>query len=400
MTRRLEFPVFDADNHLYETEDAFTRHLPKEHRGAIDYVDVRGRKKIVVRGTISEYIPNPTFEVVARPGAQEEYFRIGNPEGKSYREIVGDPMKAIPAFRRPEPRLELMDELGVDRSLMFPTLASLLEERMRDAPALTHAVVHSLNEWIYEEWTFNHEDRIFATPVITLPIVEKAIEELEWCVERGARVVLIRPAPVPALGGSRSFGFEEFDPFWQAVVDNDVLIGMHASDSGYSRYQGDWTGPQEMLPFRPDPFRMMTMLKRPIEDSMSAFVCHGVFTRFPDLKVASVENGGDWVVPFLDHLEDTYRKMPQAFDEDPIEAFKRNVYVNPFHEDDIAELVNVMGVDHLLFGSDFPHPEGLAEPTTYVDHLPEGLPDDDVAAIMGGNLAGLMRVDAKATAFA
>ena len=71
----LDIPVFDADNHLYETRDSLTKHLPDRYKRAIDYVDVRGRTKIVVRGTISEYIPNPTFDVVARPGAQEDYFR-------------------------------------------------------------------------------------------------------------------------------------------------------------------------------------------------------------------------------------------------------------------------------------------------------------------------------------
>src|SRR5438309_8338063 len=115
MVRTCEFPVFDADNHLYETSDAFTRHMPDRYKGAIDYVDVKGRTKIVVRGKISEYIPNPTFDVVARPGAQEEYFRNGNPEGMSYREVIGEPMRSIPAFREPAPRLELMDELGVDQ---------------------------------------------------------------------------------------------------------------------------------------------------------------------------------------------------------------------------------------------------------------------------------------------
>src|SRR5688500_17741471 len=194
MTTRLGFPVFDSDNHLYETKDAFTRHLPERYKSAIDYVDVRGRTKIVVRGTISEYIPNPTFEVVAAPGAQEEYFRVGNPEGKSYRELIGEPIKCLPAFRRPEPRIELMDQQGVDKTIMFPTLASLLEERLRDDPDLTHVVVHSLNQWIHDEWQFNHEDRIFTTPVVTLAVVEKAIEELEWCVERGAKTILVRPA--------------------------------------------------------------------------------------------------------------------------------------------------------------------------------------------------------------
>jgi predicted TIM-barrel fold metal-dependent hydrolase len=396
MARELDFPVFDADNHLYETQDALTRHLPDRYRGAVDYVEVRNRTKIMVRGQVSEFIPNPTFDVVARPGAQEEYFRSGNPDGKSFREIVGEPMRCIPAFREPAPRLQLMDEQGVDRTLMFPTLASLVEERMRDDPELIHAVIHALNEWLYETWSFDYEGRIYTSPVVTLPIVDRAIEELEWCVERGAKHVLIRPAPAPAVGGSRSFGFEEFDPFWQAVVDADVLVSMHASDSGYSRYGADWRGRQEYLPFRPDPFNLMLMGKRAIEDTTSAFLCNNVFSRFPDLRVALIENGGEWVAPYLEHLASVHKKMPQCFDEDPIEVFRRNIWISPFFEDDIAELIDLIGADHVLFGSDYPHPEGLAEPRSYLDHLPPGLDDHTVAQVMGGNLAGILRVDAPA----
>ena len=84
--------------------------------------------------------------------------------------------------------------------------------------------------------------------------------------------------------------------------------------------------------------------------------------------------------------------MPQAFAENPVEAFKRNVYISPFHEDNIERLVEVLGADHILFGSDYPHPEGLAEPCSYVDHLPKGFSEEDVAKIMGGNLANIMRV--------
>ena len=141
--RTLDIPVFDADNHLYETQEAFTKFLPDRHKGAVDYVEVRGRTKIVVKGRISDYIPNPTFEVVARPGAMEEYYRVGNPEGKDRRQIFGEPMYMIPAFREPAARIELMDEQGIDRALMFPTLASLIEERMRDDPELIHVVIHA-----------------------------------------------------------------------------------------------------------------------------------------------------------------------------------------------------------------------------------------------------------------
>jgi hypothetical protein len=69
-SRALDFPVFDADNHMYETTDAFTKFLPPEYDGLIKYVEVANRTKIAVRNTISDYIPNPTFEVVAAPGAQ------------------------------------------------------------------------------------------------------------------------------------------------------------------------------------------------------------------------------------------------------------------------------------------------------------------------------------------
>ncbi|KPI02252.1 amidohydrolase 2 [Actinobacteria bacterium OK006] len=388
-SRVLPYPLFDADNHLYETEDALTRYLPKQYEGAIQYVQVKGRTKIAIRGRISDYIPNPTFSVVARPGAWEQYFREGNPEGKSHRELFGEPMKSIPAFREPGPRLELMDEMGIQQALNFPTLASLIEERMRDDPELIHAVVHSLNEWLYDTWKFNYKDRIFTTPVISLPILDKAIAELEWCLERGARSILVRPAPVPGFGGSRSFALPEFDPFWKRVEEAGVLVSMHSSDSGYSRYSSDWEGKsQEMTPFQAQTFRMLGEW-RPVTDSVASWVCHGALFRFPELKVSVIENGSSWLVPLLDQLADVYKKQPQGFLGDPVEEVKNRIHISPFWEEDMAELAGIIGVERVLFGSDYPHPEGLADPVTYIDAI-QGMKEADQAMIMGGNLARLM----------
>ena len=90
MTRKLDYLVFDADNHMYEATDAFTKYLPAGYENVIKYVEVNGRTKIAIKNKISDYIPNPTFDVVARPGAQEDYFRKGNPKGLSRREIFGE----------------------------------------------------------------------------------------------------------------------------------------------------------------------------------------------------------------------------------------------------------------------------------------------------------------------
>ena len=160
----LSYPVFDADNHMYETTDAFTKYLPAEYEGLVKYVQVNGRTKIALRNVISEYIPNPTFNKVAPPGAQELEFRLKNPSSKhsvggaafgdqdrADAELAALPPRYIespPAFFNPAERLKLMDEQKVDRAMMWPTLASLLEERLADDPKATAVVVHALNEWM------------------------------------------------------------------------------------------------------------------------------------------------------------------------------------------------------------------------------------------------------------
>ncbi len=307
------FPIFDADNHLYEPPEALTKFLPKEYKDYVQYVQVNGRTKIALRGQISNYIPNPTFEVVARPGAWEEYFKYGNPDGKTKRELFGEPMRAIPAFFEPGPRLEVMNELGLDKTLMFPTLASLLEERLSDDPVAIHVLVHSLNQWLDEVWGVQlPEPHLHHPPVITLPIVEKAIEELEWVVKRGARCILVRPAPVPGFRGPRSFALPEFDPFWERVVEYDLLVGMHSSDSGYSRYTSEWDGASaEMLPFQTNAMGILNEW-RPIQDSVGgSWVIHGALYRHPKLKVAIVEAGSKWMNPLLDGLAEVFRKAPR-----------------------------------------------------------------------------------------
>ena len=87
--------------------------------------------------------------------------------------------------------------------------------------------------------------------------------------------------------------------------------------------------------------------------------------------------------------------MPHEFLEDPVVAFKRGVYVSPFWEDDFQSIVDVMGADRIVFGSDWPHPEGLKDPITFVDDL-KALPAADIAKIMGGNLMELMKVSGHA----
>src|SRR5262245_34967924 len=235
-------PVFDADNHLYEAEDALTRHLPDTHRDLFRFVEIKGRKKLVVRDTITEFIPNPTFEVIARPGAHMTFYAGDNPDGKTLRELTGEPMRCIPAFREPEARVALLDEQGVEAALLFPILASLIEQRLIDDPALTQIAIHAFNEWLYDDWRYDYDGRLFATPVINPCVLEDGLAELDVLIERGAWVVLMRPAPVSGVRGTRSPFLPEFDPFWARVQEANILVALYASDSGYQDYLNTWEG--------------------------------------------------------------------------------------------------------------------------------------------------------------
>jgi predicted TIM-barrel fold metal-dependent hydrolase len=123
---------------------------------------------------------------------------------------------------------------------------------------------------------------------------------------------------------------------------------------------------------------------------MAALVCHGLFARFPNLRVASIEMGSNWVPWLLQTFRRVHGQTPKAFAEDPIDTFRRHVWVAPFHEDDVAALRDLVGVERLLMGSDYPHAEGLAEPTSWVDEL-AGFTDAEIRLVMRENSLGLSR---------
>jgi len=385
--------VFDADNHLYETEDAFTRCLPDAHRDLFRFVEINGRKKLVVRNVLTEFIPNPTFEVVARPGAHAAFYGGNNPDGKSLREMTGEPIRSIPAFRAPAPRLELLDEQGVYASIMIPTLASLIEERLKDDPYLTTVAVRAFNDWLYEDWTYDYKGRILTTPMVTPCDLDAGIAELDRVLARGAKAVLMRPAPVAGLRGTRSPFLAEFDPFWARIQEARIPVVLHASDSGYQDYLNTWEGVSgEYVAFRPKTFAYVADGGRSIQDALASAICHGMLTRFPGVRLISVENGGSWVGLLCKNLELTYAKMPREFAEHPLEVVRRNIWVNPFWEDSLRDVIALLGADRVCFGSDYPHPEGMAEPLDFVDQVAY-LDAPEIKKVMSENMFDLVGID-------
>lgn len=387
----LGFRLFDADNHYYEATDAFTRHLdPAFRRRGVQWATIDGKQRLLVHGRLNRFIPNPTFDPVARPGVLDDYFR-GRTPADDMRAAFGELEPINPAYRDREARLARLDEQGIEGCFLFPTLGVGLEEALWADPDAAQATFAAFNRWLAEDWGYAFKDRLYAAPYLCLADPAQAEAEVERVIDEGARVVVMRSGPVKHPHGNRSHGHPAHDGVWRRLDEAGVVLAFHSGESGYGFIVEAWGRDSEFEAFRHDAFKQLLTGHRPIHDTIAGLVCDGVFTRFPRLRVATIESGSDWVVPLARSLTRAYKQRPSAFDGvDPVGQLRAHVWVSPYYEDDIRAVADVLGSTQVLFGSDYPHAEGLAEPSAFAADL-EGFDEAEIRAIMRENALALTR---------
>jgi predicted TIM-barrel fold metal-dependent hydrolase len=385
----LGFGVVDADNHYYEAPDAFIRHVPRAmQKRCMQWAEVDGRRRLLVGGRVNGFIPNPEFDPIAKPGSLQEFFKGKETSGKDLKSLFGELEPIRPEYRDRDARLKVMDAQGLEACWMFPTLAVGMEEALKDDPEAATVAFRAFNTWLDEDWGYAYRNRIYAAPYLTLADVDWAIEELRRVLDRGARLVCMRPAPVETPAGCISPFLEPFDPFWARVAEAGITVAFHGGDSGFARMVRVWEPEADYRAFFATPLQRVILGNRAITDTMAAAICHKVFDRHPRLRFASIENGASWVRGLVKKVDKAAMQSPGWFRERPSETFRRHVWVSPFWEDDAVAATGILGVERCLFGSDWPHTEGLSEPIDYQAELAT-LPDEAVRAIMRENTLAL-----------
>jgi predicted TIM-barrel fold metal-dependent hydrolase len=386
MNMPLKFRPIDADHHYYESLDAFTRYQdPKMKRRGVQVVRDGKRVYMVVADKINRFIPNPTFNPVSVAGCTELLFRGQVPEGVDPKSLsVVEALR--PEYQNRDKRVEAIEAQGLDAVLMFPTMAVGIEQSLTHDPEATMAALSAFNRWLEDDWGFAYKNRIFSLPLLSLADPKAAEAELASVLKRGARAIHLRPAPVPSASGPRSFGHPAHERFWSMLEEANVPVAFHLSDSGYLRFAAAWGGRAEYEPFAEnDALDGILVGDRAIYDTMASLIVHGVFHRHPKLRVVSVENGSDWVANLVKALRKKANQMPSAFPEDPLDVLRRNVWVTPYYEEDIKELADTVGVDKVLFGSDWPHGEALANPVDFTKEISD-FSAADVRKVMRTNV--------------
>ena len=388
----MEYRLIDADEHYYEADDCFSRHI--EPRFKDETVNVRrgadGLGRILLRGrrTFMSVMPG---DYASAPGALGGLFAGEVADGFTHREVIN--VKDHPAFIERSARLGLMDQQGVEATIILPTMGVAVEYDMRDDVELTYASLRAFNRWLEEDWGYGADGRIFAVPMLSLLDISRAMAELHRVIDAGTRLVHLCPGPA----AGRSPADPMFDRFWATVAEAGIPVVFHVSNSGYQHFYGThWSENPDNPSHLQSPLQWaLCNAERPVVDTLMALTLHNLFGRHPAAKILSIENGSSWLKPLfraVDKAAAIGRRGPMLggqLPSRPSEALAEHLWISPFPEEDINELIGVIGADHVLFGSDYPHPEGLREPRDYVGRL-TGCDPAATRKVLRGNTADLL----------
>ena len=252
-----------------------------------------------------------------------DYFAGKSDKGRLGSELSSEDPAAHPEWFDRDARLACMDDQGVEAAWLFPSQAVCMEGPMQpDIEAAVH-ILGAFNQWLEEDWGFAYKDRIFGVPYLTLSDLDQAVAQLEWCLDRGARVVSIRNGPVFTPEGTRSPSDPRFDPFWARVAEAGVVVAPHAGfEDGYvgvtQAVAEEWgrsatpKGTGDAVEQYASVIGML-MKHRLVRDFAAILVADKLFERNPGVRVAFIENGGTWVGDLLHGLQMLHGQNPGMF---------------------------------------------------------------------------------------
>lgn len=331
---------------------------------------------------------------------------------RKWREEVGDGLSG--AWDHDE-RVRVMDADGIAAEVIFPDgitemntppfgagLSLPVEERV--VPELQWAGARAHNRWLAELVAMAPERRIGVALVPALWDVAEAVKEVEWAARNGLKGVLL-----PCMWRHLDpYHHPKYEPLWTACVDNDVVIHFHSGPAPMEDAFGSLSAPDGVV--RPGAMgiyvsEVVWWAVRPL----TYLIWGGIFERHPRLRVAVTESTTIWVPEYLALLDQRYSETHYSaklgdyrshLKSKPSEYFARQVALGAScMSRREAEQRHAIGLAGIMWGSDYPHPEGtwpFTKPQVHetFDHLPQ----QEVADMLGGNAARFYGLDVKALA--
>ncbi|HEX9506512.1 MAG TPA: amidohydrolase family protein [Acidimicrobiia bacterium] len=406
--QRLPYGLWDADQHFAEPERAIPDYIDPRFRSsekiAVDVVR-RERDRIQAAAKKAGKTDDEIWkdddirridDGVIVPGTTLNKLNPWKDMSAAEREArIAEFRELSDASSTVDGRLSVMDAQGVEGALIFPQREGLIvHDCFPDDVEATYANVRAFNRFTAAEWGFAYKERIFIPAVISFLDVDLAVKELEQVIADGARTVLLPPGPI----NRQSPADPKFDPFWARAQEAGMNIAVHLNYTEYQQQSAMWSeNPDAHFTQKPGftAFQWFSYWgDRPMMELSAALIFHNLFTRFPNIRVCLSEQGSVWVnyaVRKMDHGFMLGR--PATFGERlparPSDIFREHFVVAPFPEESVNRTLEVLSIDQLVFGSDFPHAEGLDDPSKYIATI-AALSEEDQKKMMRDNMADFL----------
>ncbi|GAA0957862.1 amidohydrolase family protein [Actinocorallia libanotica] len=356
--------MISVDDHVVEPPDLFKNHIPARYRDAAPRVITKkdGSDVWSFNGSI---IPNIGLNAVA--GRPKEEYGI---EPTAFDEIR-------PGTYDIHERIKDMNAGGILASMNFPSFPGFSGRLFANAEDkdLALAVLRAYNDWHIEEWAGTYPGRIIPMALPVLWDAEECAREVRRVAKMGCRSLTFTENP--ATLGYPSFHNEYWDPLWQAVSDEGVVVSIHLGSSG----QLSVTAPDAPVDV------MITLQPMNVCQAAADLLWSRVIKKFPNIRFALSEGGTGWIPYFLDRIDRTYDMhhlwTGQDFgDKLPSEVFREH-FLTCFISDPVGvQLRNMIGIDNIAWECDYPHsdsswpnaPEELAA-------VAADVPDDELDKI-------------------
>lgn len=383
-------PIFDGDSHIHELDFDFMKdYLPKQyHDGWLPQIkDGKNGFGLYIGERMVENSEKNREGLVPPPGRLKEWLRAVK-RGES--SVSGWIQPTRDMYDR-DARVKKLDEFGVDGALLFVGTFVAAVGYFPE-PESGHAVFHAYNRWLNDHWGFNYKNRLYSTGLLALWDRDQAVAEAEWLIEQGVRAVV---TPMGPGTDNRSAADPYYDPVWSRLNEAGVLVTYHVSEANFMHPVVHAFGEKPLQSRRLGQTAwqwMFTYSEIPAMMSIANLIYNNFFERFPNLKLATVENGAEWVPRFLEKM-DKMRGMAKngywpngQLKERPSTIFKRHCFAVAYPEDDVKGIIEQIGSsDCILMGSDYPHAEGVPEPRDFYAEALTEIPADDARKIMYDN---------------
>ena len=371
-------PIVDADAHVNPSHDMWADYLPAgfrelapkiEHGEDCDYIVFEGRRR--------------KLNLISAQGGRE---------GKDFK-MHGRASDARAGGWMPKARLDDMDTDGIDAAVLFGggPLGTANHE-------LHMASFEAYNRWL-ADFCAHAPSRFVGVGYVPMQDVDVTVRMIRDCVKWGLKAINIPAfpmAPVGSLNGGdaqtraltgdvnseRSYADPEYDPIWQVACELGIPLTIHLGGRAVR-----FTEPKFFL-------SDLLMSKFGMGEPIAIMIYGGVFQRFPDLRLASVESGVGWFAFAANYMDETWQKqrywVNSVLEKPPSHFWERNIYGSFIHDRAGILMRSLPGAGNIMWSSDYPHSETtFPHSKAKIEELFEGVPEDEKNMIIGGRAKAL-----------